>query len=132
MRFSVIIVVLFTMLVCSCRYHYDRPPEGECPEPLCGIYAGESGKLIFNGDGKTVSVLFTVPMLASMNRDTMEYVFTFGSYGSCSYNKADRFCVWSNEDTIYTFSVFQCTSDSLQIYYDEGEEQKAMIFRHLK
>ncbi len=92
MRSRILASILLAAVVCACGTSYDGPPKGNGPEPepLIGVFSGDSGKMTFNGDGATVEVSLTGEAAALCPEGTMKYAFTYGARGLCRYDVADR------------------------------------------
>lgn len=106
-------------VVCACGTSHDGTPKGNGPEPepLSGVFAGDSGTMSFNGDGSTVAVSLTGEAAALCPEGTMEYAFTYGARGLCRYDVADRLTL-SKDGQNYLFSVRKADGSVLELSKD--------------
>lgn len=122
MRSRILALLLLAAAACACGTSYDGPPAGNGPEPepLCGVFSGDCGKMTFNGDGYTVVVCLTGDASTICPCDTMEYAFTYGARGLCRYDVADRL-VLSKDGKNHLFSVQKADSSVLELSKDGVE-----------
>ena len=122
MRSRILASILLAAVVCACGTSYDGPPKGNGPEPepLIGVFSGDSGKMTFNGDGVTVEVSLTGEAAALCPEGTMKYAFTYGARGLCRYDVADRLTL-SIDGQNYLFSVQKADGTVLELSKDGFE-----------
>ena len=119
MRSRIFAFILLSAIVCACGVSHDGPPKGNGPEPepLSGVFAGDLGKMTFNGDGSTVAVSLTGKAAALCPDGTMEYAFTYGARGLCRYDVADRLSL-SKDGQIHLFHVQKADGTVLELNKD--------------
>ena len=119
MRSKILGFLLLAAVVSACGTSHDGPPKGKGPEPepLSGVFSGDLGKMIFNGDGSTVVVSLTGEAAVLCPEGSMEYAFTYGARGLCRYDLADRLAL-SKDGLNYLFSVRKADGTVLELSKD--------------
>ena len=114
------LAVIAALLLClsACAKSNDGPPDPGTPEPapLDGTFVCELGTLVFNGDGKSVTVDFSGEMEEIIPDGEMTYYFKWDNFGLCRYDVASVFQLSGGEKN-YEFAVTAASDTKIPLVY---------------
>ena len=111
-------IAVLALCLSSCTKSNDGPPDPGTPEPapLDGTFTCDYGTLVFNGDGKSVTVDFSGEMEELIPDGEMTYYFKWYNFGLCRYDVASRFQL-SAGDKNYEFDVTDASETKIPLVY---------------